>query len=163
MRSPAGQPSASTVTSRPPRAAAVLARAGLPSAVRDLATAAGARGGFTVDVDTTDWPVGRRTGADALLYRTAGELLNNVVKHAKATTAKVTLALADDLARLVVADDGVGTAEGGGGGALRRGHIGLTSHKVRVDAAGGRFLTEANTPHGTVVTVELPAAVHAVV
>jgi two-component system NarL family sensor kinase len=142
---------------------AVLARAGLPSAVRDLATTAGARGGFTVEVDTTDWPVGRRTGADALLYRTAGELLNNVVKHAKATTATVTLQLVDDLARLVVADDGVGTSAGSGGGALRRGHIGLTSHKVRVEAAGGRFLTEANTPHGTVATVELPAAVHAVV
>jgi two-component system NarL family sensor kinase len=63
----------------------------------------------------------------------------------------------------VVADDGIGVPTGATSGALRRGHIGLASHKVRIDAAGGRFLTEANAPHGTVVTVELPAAVPAAV
>ncbi len=137
---------------------AVLARAGLPSALRDLASAAAARGGFTATVDTEGWPAGARTAADALLYRTAGELLNNVVKHAQAATATVTLALDAGVARLVVADDGVGVPAGASSGALRRGHIGLVSHTVRIDAAGGHFTTSANTPHGTVASVELPAA-----
>ena len=135
---------------------AVLARAGLPSALRDLATAAAARGGLAVTVDAEGWPAGERTNADPLLYRTAGELLNNVVKHAQAASAVVTLELADGTARLVVADDGVGTPENAAGGALRRGHIGLASHTLRIDAAGGRFTSAANPPHGTVVTVELP-------
>jgi nitrate/nitrite-specific signal transduction histidine kinase len=82
----------------------VLARAGLPSALRDLAAAAATRGGLTVDVDADGWPAGEHTAADPLLYRTAGELLNNVVKHAQATSATVTLALT--LGQ--VADDGVG-------------------------------------------------------
>ncbi len=137
---------------------AVLARAGLPSALRDLAMAAAARGGFEVVVDVDGWPADTRTTADALLYRTAGELLNNVVKHAQAATATVTLTLDAGTARLVVADDGVGVPEGASGGALRRGHIGLPSHTVRIDAAGGRFTTVPNTPHGTVATVELPVA-----
>ena len=38
---------------------AVLARAGLPSALRDLAAAAAARGGLAVDVDAEGWPHGR--------------------------------------------------------------------------------------------------------
>jgi len=139
---------------------AVLARAGLPSALRDLATAAAARGGLAVTVDAEGWPAGERTEADPLLYRTAAELLNNVVKHAQAASAVVTLELADGpanaTARLVVADDGVGTPENAAGGALRRGHIGLASHTLRIDAAGGRFTSAANRPHGTVVTVELP-------
>ena len=139
---------------------AVLARAGLPSALRDLAAAAAARGGLTVDVDVDGWPPGERTTADALLYRTASELLNNVVKHAQATTATVTLELtdgpADVLARLVVADDGVGLPANASAGALRRGHIGLASHALRIDAAGGRITSTANPPHGTVVAVELP-------
>ena len=135
---------------------AVLARAGLPSALRDLATAAAARGGLAVTVDAEGWPAGERTEADPLLYRTAAELLNNVVKHAQAASAVVTLELADGTARLVVADDGVGTPENAAGGALRRGHIGLASHTLRIDAAGGRFTSAANPPHGTVVTVELP-------
>jgi len=135
---------------------AVLARAGLPSALRDLATAAAARGGLAVTVDAEGWPAGERTEADPLLYRTAAELLNNVVKHAQAASAVVTLELADGTARLVVADDGVGMPENATGGALRRGHIGLASHTLRIDAAGGRFTSAANPPHGTVVTVELP-------
>jgi len=135
---------------------AVLARAGLPSALRDLATAAAARGGLAVTVDAEGWPMGERTEADPLLYRTAAELLNNVVKHAQAASAVVTLELADGTARLVVADDGVGMPENATGGALRRGHIGLASHTLRIDAAGGRFTSAANPPHGTVVTVELP-------
>jgi len=135
---------------------AVLARAGLPSALRDLATAAAARGGLAVTVDAEGWPTGERTEADPLLYRTAAELLNNVVKHAQAASAVVTLELADGTARLVVADDGVGMPENAAGGALRRGHIGLASHTLRIDAAGGRFTSAANPPHGTVVTVELP-------
>jgi two-component system NarL family sensor kinase len=133
----------------------VLARAGLPSALRDLATAAAARGGLAVTVDAEGWPAGERTEVDPLLYRTAAELLNNVVKHAQAEAAVVTLELADGTARLVVADDGVGMAEQAGT-ALRRGHIGLASHTLRIDAAGGRFTTAQATPHGTVVTVELP-------
>jgi two-component system NarL family sensor kinase len=135
---------------------AVLARAGLPSALRDLATAAAARGGLAVTVDAEGWPTGERTEADPLLYRTAAELLNNVVKHAQAASAVVTLELADGTARLVVADDGVGMQENAASGALRRGHIGLASHTLRIDAAGGRFTSAANPPHGTVVTVELP-------
>jgi two-component system, NarL family, sensor kinase len=135
---------------------AVLARAGLPSALRDLATAAAARGGLAVTVDAEGWPTGERTEADPLLYRTAAELLNNVVKHAQAASAVVTLELADGTARLVVADDGVGMQENAAGAALRRGHIGLASHTLRIDAAGGRFTSAANPPHGTVVTVELP-------
>ena len=135
---------------------AVLARAGLPSALRDLAAAAAARGGLAVTVDAEGWPAGERTNADPLLYRTAAELLNNVVKHAEAAAATVTLELTGETARLVVADDGVGMPENAAGGALRRGHIGLASHTLRIDAAGGRFTSAANPPHGTVVTVELP-------
>ena len=59
-------------------------------------------------------------------------------------------------ARLVVADDGVGLPANASAVALRRGHIGLASHTLRIDAAGGRFTSTANPPHGTVVAVELP-------
>ena len=79
-----------------------------------------------------------------------------MVKHAQATSATVTLALTGDTARLVVADDGVGMPENAAGDALRRGHIGLASHTLRIDAAGGRFTSAPGAPRGTVVTVELP-------
>ncbi len=133
----------------------MLARAGLPAAVRDLAGAAAARGGFTAEVDTAGWPDDLRTPVDALLYRTARELLANVAGHAKARSATVALSLVAGRALLVVADDGVGLPERPAEQALGRGHIGLASHTVRIDAAGGHLRAEPGHP-GTVMTVELP-------
>jgi two-component system NarL family sensor kinase len=135
---------------------AVLARAGLPAALRDLARTAAARGGFTAEVVAEGWPDELRTSADALLYRTARELLANVAEHAKAATATVRLSRSEGWARLEVADDGVGLPARPAEDALGRGHIGLASHTVRIDAAGGRLRAEPGRPAGTVMTVELP-------
>ncbi|MCW0212406.1 MAG: ATP-binding protein [Pseudonocardia sp.] len=145
---------------------AVLARAGLPAALRDAATAAAARGGFAVEVRTDDWPDGLRTSADALLFRTARELLANVAGHAHAHTATVVLEPVADparsstgqvsAARLVVADDGVGLPADAVERSLRGGHIGLASHTVRVEAAGGSLTTVPDAAGGTIVVVELP-------
>jgi two-component system NarL family sensor kinase len=137
---------------------AVLERAGLPAAVRDLAASASARGGFTAELDLDGWPPDRRTPVDGLLYRTARELLANVVKHAGAEHVVVGLALVDGHARLTVTDDGVGVAEPDVARRLGEGHIGLTSHVLRVEAAGGS-LTLAPAPRtGTVAVVSLPVS-----
>ena len=145
---------------------AVLERAGLPAAVRDLVTSAAARGGFTADLDldfTADldldgWPADRRTPADGLLYRTARELLGNVVKHARATHVAVDLVLVDGTARLTVTDDGVGVATADVARRLGEGHIGLASHALRVEAAGGTLTLTPAPVAGTVAAVELPLA-----
>jgi two-component system NarL family sensor kinase len=134
---------------------AVLAKAGLPAAVRELAATAGARGGFTAEGRADGWPADLRTTADPLLHRTARELLANVAEHAHARTAHVTLSFADGCARMVVADDGTGigpdAADPGGG------HIGLASHAVRIEAAGGRLRIGPGPDSGTVVAVDVPA------
>ena len=141
---------------------AVLERAGLPAALRDLTAATAARAGFTADVDLDGWPAGLRTPVDGLLYRTARELLGNVAKHAQAHRVVVGLSRADGAARLTVADDGVGLGGANGrdgidlGHRLEEGHIGLASHALRVEAAGGRLDVGRGAPTGTVATVELP-------
>ncbi|WP_433507779.1 sensor histidine kinase [Pseudonocardia halophobica] len=134
---------------------AVLAKAGLPAAVRELAATAAARGGFVADVRADGWPADLRTTADPLLHRTARELLANVAEHARARTADVTLTFLGGRARMVVADDGVGIGPGAAG--PRGGHIGLASHAVRIEAAGGQLTIAPGPASGTVVTVEVPA------
>jgi two-component system, NarL family, sensor kinase len=137
---------------------AVLDRAGLPAALRDLARSAATRGGFTIDVDIHDWPDDLRTPTDALLHRTARELLGNVVRHAAARTVTVGLTRANTRARLTVADDGVGVADGAVQRSLEQGHIGLASHTLRIEAAGGSLTLHPRLPSGTVVVVEVPVA-----
>ncbi|GEL22544.1 hypothetical protein PSU4_14980 [Pseudonocardia sulfidoxydans NBRC 16205] len=134
---------------------AVLDRAGLTAALGDLVRTAAGRAGFDGEVSTDGWPDGR-TPLDGLLYRTARELVGNAATHAKASTVRLSLAREGDHARLVVADDGVGLPPDAMTTSLRRGHIGLASHRVRIEAAGGTFTAAASAPTGTVVTVDLP-------
>lgn len=82
------------------------------------------------------------------LYRIAQEALNNVVKHAKATQAVVTLRQ-DDAVRLTVADDGAGfdvrtvTAD----------HLGLRIMRERAEAIGAHLRIYSEPGEGTQVSV----------
>ena len=142
----------STVTELHP---AVLDRVGLAAALSDLVRRAEAGGRRTVQLDVHRWPE-ERTSADALLFSAARELLSNVVKHSNATSVDVALSRAGPLARLVVADDGRGVPADAVRHGLAGGHIGLASHALRVEAAGGTLMLNPGEPTGTVVTVELP-------
>jgi two-component system NarL family sensor kinase len=133
---------------------AVLERVGLAQAVRDL-VAGTRRRDLAIDVDVDGWPDGARTPVDDLLFSAARELLSNVVRHAGAGRATVTLTLDASMATLVVADDGAGIAEGDRERSLAGGHIGLHSQALRIEAAGGWLRVEPGAT-GTVATVVVP-------
>jgi two-component system NarL family sensor kinase len=135
---------------------AVLERLGLGQALRDLAHTTEARGGFTVTLELDGWEEGARTPADGLLYSTARELLTNVVKHARAKVVAINLTRSGELAHLVIADDGCGIPDGAVETSLGDGHIGLASHRVRLEAAGGGLSMASARPSGTVARVDVP-------
>jgi two-component system NarL family sensor kinase len=58
----------------------------------------------------------------------------------------------------VVEDDGRGIADDALVESVERGHIGLHSQTLRVQAAGGDLTVAPARPRGTVVTVEVPVA-----
>ena len=89
------------------------------------------------------------------LYSICLELVNNIIKHSKATEAKITLAPHPPLGAfadasnkniwLVVSDNGIGTyATSGGWGA------GLKNVQARVDAIGGTWTVKATEGKGVV-------------
>ncbi|MET0695460.1 MAG: ATP-binding protein [Propionibacteriaceae bacterium] len=137
----------------------VLEQAGLLTALHDLARTTRSRTRLRVEVDARGWGEEVRTSADALLLRTAQELVTNVVKHAEAATVRIELGWQGSDAVLTVSDDGRGIAEGQLEQRLREGHIGLASRRIRLEAAGGRFDVRAADPTGTVVEVRAPATV----
>jgi two-component system NarL family sensor kinase len=142
----------STVTELHP---AVLADAGLVKALEALARSAAERAGLALELELTGWS-GERTSADELLYSAARELLANVVKHARAS--KVQLRLERDGARatLTVTDDGAGIAREAMERSTAEGHIGIASHRVRIEAAGGTMSLQSRAPQGTAAAVTLP-------
>ncbi|RZL09102.1 MAG: sensor histidine kinase [Rubrivivax sp.] len=88
-------------------------------------------------------------------YRVAQEALANVVKHARATRAVVTLGWEPDTGRvnLVVQDNGVGfdAAASGGTG------VGLVGMRERVAAVGGELSLRSSEDEGTRVSVTFHA------
>jgi signal transduction histidine kinase len=79
-------------------------RAGLDSLVAALATPG--------DLDLTGLPSGRLPGeVEVTAYFVVAEVLTNVVKHARASRAQVTVVGKEDLLTIEVEDDGPGGAD----------------------------------------------------
>jgi two-component system NarL family sensor kinase len=135
----------------------ILEQAGLVAAVRRLIDDAGERARLETRLDASAW-IEAPTSADRILFDTARELLTNVVKHANATSVTVTLERTEKIATLTVADDGAGLDQTRIDDQLRAGHIGLSTRRVRVEAAGGRLAIASTHGGGTTVTVVVPLA-----
>lgn len=131
---------------------AVLEQAGLGAAVQELASYTQRRSGIEVCTDI-DYPL--RDEIDRIVFGVVRELLSNVVHHSKARHASVRLGITEDKCVLDVTDDGVGFDAETMARRLGEGHIGLESHRTRVDAAGGVFLI-LDAPVGTHICVEVP-------
>ncbi|OBI91570.1 sensor histidine kinase [Mycobacterium asiaticum] len=134
---------------------AVLEQVGLGAAVQQLAGFTAARSSIEIITDI-DYPI--RDDIDPIVFGVVRELLSNVVRHARAEHASVSLRINGASCVLDVADDGVGVNDDTMARRLGEGHIGLASHRARVDAAGGTFLF-LPTPAGTHVRVQLPVRV----
>jgi two-component system NarL family sensor kinase len=131
---------------------AVLEQVGVGAAVEQLASFTARRSGVEITTDI-DYPV--QSKIDPIVFGVIRELLSNVVRHAHASHASVVLGVTNGKCHLDVADDGVGVSSQALARRLSEGHIGLASHRARVEAAGGSF-TFLDEPVGAHVRVELP-------
>jgi signal transduction histidine kinase len=86
---------------------------------------------------------------EVAVYRIAQEALTNVVRHARAKTCIVRLAVNEDVA-LEIVDDGVGIY------AERSAGVGLSSMRERAAELGGSCVVESPPERGTRVLVRLP-------
>ena len=130
----------------------------LGGALRRLARTQWATQGLDVQVrasDTIELPMHLQTA----FLRIAQGAIANVVQHAHATTAIVTLTIEDDHLRFAVADDGAGfdprhsskeTAE-------KSDSFGLQATSERVRQLGGTLTSDAAPGRGTTLTVDLQA------
>jgi two-component system nitrate/nitrite sensor histidine kinase NarX len=82
------------------------------------------------------------------LYCIAQESLNNVIKHAKATQAVITLRMGDTV-RLTVADNGVGFDPS----TVTADHLGLKIMRERAEAIGAKFSVYSEPGEGTQISV----------
>jgi len=87
---------------------------------------------------------------EEILYRVAQEAASNAIRHARAAELMVEANTGDHHAILRIADDGCGID------AQFRPGIGLSSMRSRIEAAGGHFRVNPNSPRGTLIEARLP-------
>ncbi|HZI39598.1 MAG TPA: ATP-binding protein [Acidimicrobiia bacterium] len=145
------QTRAVTTGLRPP----ALEEYGLGAAVDELARRTGGDSGLAIQVD--DRLLGARfvPAVEMLMYRMVQEALQNVRKHAQATTVQVVLERDDGVVRATVTDDGIGIDDAVLTERVHQGHLGVVSMRDTVRLAKGRFSMTPGDP-GTVVSVEVP-------
>ncbi len=117
-------------------------RAGLESLIADLP--------LPIDLDMAAQPLDRLPReVEVTAYFVVAEALTNVVKHARASRARVSVTRDGDMLAVAIDDDGIGGAD------PRRG-TGLTGLGDRVDAVNGSLALTSSTTSGTTLTVTLP-------
>ena len=85
---------------------------------------------------------------ELVIYRVAQESLTNVVRHAEATTAEVTLSMDEHELVLVVADNGIGRLGPAG--------TGLQGMRERARLVRARLVVDSVTDRGATVTLKIP-------
>jgi signal transduction histidine kinase len=97
-----------------------------------------------------------RPELETVVFRVAQEALTNVVKHAAAHTARVTLAYEDRSVRLTVADDGAGFSVDPDRRTFA-GHWGLLGMRERASQLRGRLVVQSAPGAGTKVVLRVPS------
>ncbi|ANJ27235.1 sensor histidine kinase [Agromyces aureus] len=136
----------------------------LPAALRRLAAAVdeqAAQAGTSTRVSytTSGAPVTLPMSIDATLLRIAQGALANVLRHARATRAELTLSYLGDEVALDVVDDGIGfdpAAIAADPAAQLR--FGLRAMRERAEREGGSIVVESHPGEGTAVSVRIPVA-----
>jgi signal transduction histidine kinase len=136
---------------RPP----VLDERGFAAAIRDHVEGVERRSGVRCTVRSEIG--GRlRPSVEAALYRVTQEALTNVVKHAAATTARISLEAIDGRVVLRVADDGRGFDPVQVLQDMGPDHFGLIAIRERVLMEGGECEVRSRPERGTEVVVSFP-------
>ena len=92
--------------------------------------------------------------AEINIYRTIQEALNNIIKHAEATAAKLDLSVDENIMTIIIQDNGKGYDHEMAVVASKS--LGLKTMNERISSIGGTWKIEANKPSGTVIRIKVP-------
>jgi signal transduction histidine kinase len=99
---------------------------------------------------------GLNTATRTVLYRVAQEALTNVIRHAHASRAKVTVQKIRQQVRLKIADNGRGFSPRRGLTAKRNARLGLIGMRERLEMVGGKLTIDSTPGKGTIIVASVP-------
>ncbi len=135
----------------------ILYDMGLEAALEELCAEMERCHGIAVSFHDDGHPKPMSEDARVLLFRAVRELLVNVVKHARARKASVSIEKRDSRVLITVEDDGIGLQPAGeplrGNGARGFGHFSI---RQRLQNLGGEMSLASEPGRGARVSLELP-------
>jgi PAS domain S-box-containing protein len=135
----------------------VLYELGFEAAVDWFARQVRSQHGLQVDVQKDMLPIPMDDEIKVLLFRSVRELMLNIVKHAQAHNAQVTIRRENDEVSIAVEDDGVGIRDQRQDSKLKsNGGFGLFSIRERLRYLGGQVQVEPGRARGTRITLVVP-------
>lgn len=136
---------------RPP----VLDDHGLLPALRWYAAYWSGQHGLPVTVGGEDLPARLPLIIETALFRITQEALNNILRHAQASTVSLTLESLPGVARLTIADDGQGFSPQRPRGLEERPRWGLITMRERAETAGATMRVDSAPGRGTRIILDV--------
>ena len=136
----------------------VLDDEGLVAAAEWLAESLEGKAPVSVEIDLRgDTGVRAPIEVERAAYRVLQLALDNVIAHAGAKLATVSIAESAHSLVVRVADDGRGIGTGSAAQALRQGRLGIADMRSESEGVGAAFSVGPGSPSGTVVEMRWPA------
>lgn len=130
----------------------VLLNYGLEAAIKEFTESLNQDDGFQIDLQLVNIHLKLDSSSQLMIYRIVQELLNNVIKHAKAKNVLVQVSQFNNTLSLTVEDDGVGFDLEK---ALAKKSIGLSNLQARVEFLNGTLSIDSSKEKGTSTYIEL--------
>jgi PAS domain S-box-containing protein len=135
----------------------IIDRFGLVPAIKLLVEEMNQHDGLTCQFDIIGDMQRLRGDSELTLFRIIQEALNNVRRHASATEVKLNVIFADSVAKIIIADNGVGFKVPDEINALASyGKLGLVGMNERAYLIGGTLVIDSKMGEGTTITVQVP-------
>jgi signal transduction histidine kinase len=131
---------------------------GLAPAIEFLSEGVSKRSGVRISLQATK---GKRLPAplETILYRVVQEALNNVSKHARATSVKIRLQTSGKAIRCSIIDDGIGFDPKGSTPSAQERGFGLLGMREKLQPLGGEVRIESAPGQGTKILITIPREV----
>jgi signal transduction histidine kinase len=148
-----------TVDLRPP----LLDELGLESALQAFVSSQSGLSETQLTLDASGLSQRFAPEIEMACYRIVQEGVTNILRHARARQAEVSVTHAKGRLCIAISDDGAGVSPEQTAARARAGHLGIVGMRERARALGGEFLLASppagGATRGTRIEVSLPVAV----
>ena len=129
-----------------------LVKFGLIDALNDFCNNIAGSHSFAVEFQSYGLDNRLPEDQEIMIYRIVQELVNNVVKHAKATEVIVQLMVSDNVLHITVEDNGVGFEPE----KTKNPGIGMNNIRSRIDYLNGDLTIDSQPGVGTTISMKIP-------